>query len=97
MKDKDDGDYLQALISRMFPISPINNWPRIIQYYLIQSLFRSSTQPNFESLPRNKGTGRFKFYSRLSIGKVKASLTLLLARVCRQGSNFSHRLLSSRN
>ena len=56
MNDKDDGDYLQALMSRMFPILPINSWPRIIQYYLIQSLFRSSTQLNFESLPRNKGT-----------------------------------------
>ena len=25
MNDKDDGDYLQALISRIFPILPINS------------------------------------------------------------------------
>ena len=41
MNDNDDDDYLQALISRMFPILPINSWPRIIQYYLNQSLFRA--------------------------------------------------------
>ena len=67
MNDKDDGDYLQALISRIFPILPINSWPRIIQYYLIQSLFRSSTKLNFESLPRN-GTVKILFQN-LSIGK----------------------------